>query len=172
MKNTFILKDLILESRLDDVIKKYSGVNPEVIKELSKEDPSGNNKYLDWMVRGVSLGLDRYKIVNGVNLFHNNVNKLNKEFLDELIEQRKWEWLLTDKSPIGGIFQSIYKNPKDLNLYKDYGLALDIFKNVNEKLSKSDVKKLESKVLYDSNDLLILIPKSHRASWYKMVYNK
>lgn len=166
MRNTFLLGELILESRLDDVIKKYPEVSKVIIEELSKLDPSGNNKYLDWMVYGKKLGVSQDRIVKGINLFHKNINKLNKDFLDELIKEKNWGWLLTDNSPVGKIFQNIYKNPKDINAYKDYGLALDIFKRVDEKLSKADIKKLEANVLYNDSNLLILIPKSHRASCF------
>jgi hypothetical protein len=166
MKNNFLLKDLILESRLDDVIKKYPEVRKDTIEGLSRLDPSGNNKYLDWMVYGSRLGVSQDRIVKAINSFHKNVNKLTKEFLDELIEEKKWGWLLTDNSPAAKIFQNIYKNPKDINNYKDYGIALEVFKLVDEKLSKSGVKKLEANVLYNDSNLLILIPKSHRASCY------
>lgn len=50
MRNVFLFEDLILENRLDDVIKKYPEINKVTIEGLSTLDPSGNNKYLDWMV--------------------------------------------------------------------------------------------------------------------------
>ena len=46
--------NLLIEGRKEDLIKKYGGennVNVQTIKWLSGEDPSGNNKYLDWMVK-------------------------------------------------------------------------------------------------------------------------
>jgi len=45
-----ILEQIITEGRLEDMIKKYEGkVSENVIRQLSAGDPSGNNKYLDWM---------------------------------------------------------------------------------------------------------------------------
>jgi hypothetical protein len=135
MRNVFLFENLILENRLDSVIKKYPEVDRGVIEDLSGLDPSGNNKYLDWMVFGiVKLGIAQSRIINGINSFHKNINKLTKEFLDDFVRTRNLGWLLTDNSPVAKIFQNIYNNPKDISVYKDYGLALDIFKTVNEKI--------------------------------------
>lgn len=166
MRNVFLFEDLILENRLDDVIKKHPEINKVTIEVLSTLDPSGNNKYLDWMVYGKKLGISQDRIVKGINSFHKNINKLTKEFLDELIEEKGWGWLLTGTTTASKMFQNIYKTPKDINSYKDYSIALEVFKKVDEKISKTEVKKLESDVLYNDNNLLILIPKSHRASCY------
>ena len=47
--------NILLEGRKEDVIKKYGEEHTELIQLLSGVDPSGNNKYLDWMVK-TSLG--------------------------------------------------------------------------------------------------------------------
>jgi hypothetical protein len=45
-----ILEQIITEGRLEDMIKKYEGsVSEDMVRQLSAGDPSGNNKYLDWM---------------------------------------------------------------------------------------------------------------------------
>jgi hypothetical protein len=166
MRNIFLLEELLLENRIDDVKKKYPNVPSEVIEEFASNDPSGTNKYLDWMVYTKSIGIGTSNVIKNINLFHKNINKLTKEFFDEFIKENKFEWLLTDNSPVAKTFQNIYKSPKDINTYKDYGIASVIFKSVDNVLSKSDVKKLEANVLYNSDDLLIMIPKSYRASCY------
>ena len=166
MRNIFLLEELLLENRIDDVKKKYPNVPSEVIEEFASNDPSGTNKYLDWMVYTKSIGIGTSNVIKNINLFHKNINKLTKEFFDEFIKENKFKWLLTDNSPVAKTFQNIYKSPKDINTYKDYGIASVIFKSVDNVLSKSDVKKLEANVLYNSDDLLIMIPKSHRASCY------
>ena len=166
MKNTFLLEELLLENRIDDVKKKYPKVPVEVIEEFASNDPSGTNKYLDWMVYTADRGIGMSNVIKNINLFHKNINKLTKEFFDEFVKENKFEWLLIDNSPVAKTFQNIYKSPKDINTYKDYGIASVIFKSVDNVLSKSDVKKLEANVLYNSDDLLIMIPKSYRASCY------
>ena len=166
MRTNFLLEELLLENRIDDVKKKYPEVSAEMIEILASHDPSGNNKYLDWMVKQKSKENTLPTITKYVNLFHKNVNKLTKEFLDELIIEKKWQWLLTDNSPIAKVFQKIYKSPKDINNYEDFELTVAILMTADAKLTKSEVKKLEADVLYNSDGLLIMIPKSHRASCY------
>ena len=52
MKLKLILENVILsEGRLEDVKKRYPNVDPKIIDKFSEGDPSGNNKYLDWMVK-------------------------------------------------------------------------------------------------------------------------
>ena len=171
MRTNFLLEELLFENRLEDVKKKYPEVDPITIEQLASRDPSGNNKYLDWMVKQKKSGAILPTIIKYTNLFHKNVNKLTKEFFDELIKEKKWEWILTDNSSIAKerlakVFQKIYKSPKDINNYEDFDLTSTILNNVDSKLTKSEVKKLEANVLYNSDDLLIMIPKSYRASCY------
>ena len=42
---------ILLEGRVEDFKKKYSVLPPDVQDEILKNDPSSNNKYLDWMGR-------------------------------------------------------------------------------------------------------------------------
>ena len=175
MRTNFLLEELLFENRLEDVKKKYPEIDSITIEQLASRDPSGNNKYLDWMVKQKKSG--RFSatgsswsitptIIKYVNLFHKNVNKLTKEFFDELIKEKKWEWMLTDNSPITKVFQKIYKSPKDINNYEDFDMTVSILTAADSKLTKSEVKKLEANVLYNSDDLLIMIPKSYKASCY------
>ena len=139
MRNTFLLQEILLENRIDDVKKKYPNVNADIIERMSTLDPSGNNKYLDFMINYYNLLINENEIVKYVKLFHTNVNKLSKEVLDEVIEKNRWEWLLSDNSPIGRTLQGIYKSPKDINLYKDWEVFTIITDFVNKKLSKTEI---------------------------------
>lgn len=77
---------LILEGRYEDVLKKYDITERgdiEVIEYLSKEDPSGNNKYLDWMTK-VWVGLTKElptdeEILDLVKKFHQNVSRIKNK---------------------------------------------------------------------------------------------
>ena len=157
---------LLLEGRREEVIKRYGEDHTDLVDMFVEVDPSGNNKYLDWMVKQKKSGPIIPTIIKYTNLFHKNVNKLTKEFFDELIKEEKWEWMLTDNSPIAKVFQKIYKSPKDINNYEEFDLTAQILTTADSKLTKGEVKKLEANILYNSDDLLIMIPKSHRASCY------
>ena len=181
--NTFKLQDLILEGRLEDVKKKFPEVNTEIVDYLSQNDPSGNNKYLEWMVSNiVRLGLTRNKIreirdiiegefLSSLRKFHENINKITPELVHEVYQTEGWMGLMKDNSPTGKMLQKIFKTPKDINSYTDLKEgALTILSRIAntaaEKLTKAEIKKLESNVLLNNQDLLILIPKSYKASCY------
>ena len=182
--NTFKLQDLILEGRLEDVKKKFPEVNPEIIDYLSKEDPSGNNKYLDWMVAYVKhFQYDRNRLTDGLieriqdeflktlKKFHENINKITNELAHEVYQNEGWLDLSKENSPTGKMLQKIYKTPKDINSYYDFGsgsgsVMQAIARTASERLTKAEIKRLESNVLLNNQDLLILIPKSYKASCY------
>lgn len=83
---------ILLEGRKEDAIKKYGEENTELIEYISNSDPSGNNKYLDWMVKTTLdsvVGADA--ILKTVTDFHRLLPRMkNKDInsynsLDELL---------------------------------------------------------------------------------------
>ena len=99
---TFKLNDisnLLIEGRLEDTIKKYKDLDDgfgareeEDIRLLSNEDPSGNNKYLDWMVkiyfglgkdsenfRGNLYASNKRRILQAVKKFHKNIQRIKNK---------------------------------------------------------------------------------------------
>lgn len=72
MKTTIgALRVLLNESKVDDLIKKH----PEhegLIRDFSKRDPSGNNKYLAWMVRTrLKERVSNFSVINIIERYHN-----------------------------------------------------------------------------------------------------
>ena len=58
----------------------------ETINYFSGEDPSGNNKYLEWMTKNwLGLGKDKtyapldYEIVEVIKLFHRNIQRIQNK---------------------------------------------------------------------------------------------
>jgi hypothetical protein len=45
---------VLLEGRIEDVKKKFSNLDPDIIDYFVKNDPSGNQKYLEWMVKAMT----------------------------------------------------------------------------------------------------------------------
>ena len=106
---------LLTEGRVDDIKKKYQNVPPEFIDKISSKDPSGNNKYLEWMMHniyGIMTRWGRYDtpdeiqhtlspyepnkyshdfnlgvkyIVKVVDNFHRNVDRLTPERVYEAL---------------------------------------------------------------------------------------
>lgn len=48
------IKQTLLENRIDDVKKKFPNVNDDFINFFVENDPSGNQKYLGWMVKAIN----------------------------------------------------------------------------------------------------------------------
>ena len=53
MRTNFLLEELLFENRIDDDKKKYPEVDPITIEQLASRDPSGNNKYLEWLAKNL-----------------------------------------------------------------------------------------------------------------------
>ena len=143
----FLNEDLLAEGRLDDAKEKYPD-DAEYIDQLSKIDPSGNNKYLMWMAKQLD--------------YHTRgMSNAGKEILVEILTE---------------LIQSFHKNiqrlkQKDINQYK----SLDDVEAAIEKLGatvkqKREKKKEEaqegSRIVYESDKYLVVRPDTEEASCY------
>lgn len=130
-----IRESLLIEGRLEDVKKKYPG-NDKLIDLVSENDPSGNNKYLAWIIKHVlGLGNDEKipmvdSIISAVGYFHQNQQSFTKKDINQ------------------------YKSVKELN---------DAIEEVKEKKNEKIAKKQSDKV-YEDNEWLVVAPKSWEAS--------
>lgn len=70
-----LIESLIVEGRLEKVRNAYPNVN---VERLAASDPSGNNKYLEWMARQVSGGSSIRDVVEAVLAFHANSKRLKQ----------------------------------------------------------------------------------------------
>ena len=88
----FLNEDLLAEGPLDDAKEKYPD-DAEYIDQLSKIDPSGNNKYLMWMAkqldhhaRGMTdIGKETMVdvLTDLIQSFHTNVRRLDKKNINQ-----------------------------------------------------------------------------------------
>ena len=115
MKN-IIKYHLLTEGRVEDTKKKYPYFPAYFIDYLSKHDPSGNNKYLDWMMHEVYVNITkngRYNTQSEIEHHfinpHTSVTKKNLDFfvndiiktvesfhknVDRLLPERVYEALM------------------------------------------------------------------------------
>ena len=148
LKESYNLKqisNLLLEGRKEDIIKKYGNEdqsNIETINYFSGEDPSGNNKYLEWMTKNwLGLGKDKtyapldYEIAEVIKLFHRNIQRIQN---------------------------------KDINSYSYKELRKVVKKAEKQRKEKELEKeaKKQKKVIYEDNKWLVISPKSWKASCY------
>ena len=135
--NQILESTILLEGRKDDVIRKYGEEHKELIEKLSKSDPSGNNKYLDWMVK-TALGL------------------LNKE--EDILSADSIVNLVTDfDKRLPGI------KIKDLNSYQSVFDLKAVVDEANKKAEEKRVAK-QAKKVFENDDVVIYAPFTLEAS--------
>jgi len=146
--NYLILEQIISEGRLEDMVKKYEGkVSEDNIRQLSAGDPSGNNKYLDWMCTQRVDYTSEY-IIKMVQCFHENVNRLSEKNVNAIYNDTT------------ATSTKIKKAPKDIN---SYPVPEDI--EVMCKYFEEQKPKTTSRIkIYEDDRWLIVSPLTHEAS--------
>lgn len=139
-----LLKSLISEGRVEDVKAKYSQ-DIDVIDYFVSQDPSGNNKYLPWMMK-------TYKQIPSDA--PEGVRTQAKELIPNLIK---------------GFHQhSARLEKKDINQYKSLGELFTVINPVIKAAEEKSVKKEKEekgvKKIYEDADWLFLQPLEYEAS--------
>ena len=143
----FLNEDLLTEGRLQDAKKKFPD-DAVYIDQLSKIDPSGNNKYLMWRAKQLD--------------YHaRGMTNLGKESLVDV---------LTD------LIQSFHKNvqrleKKDINQYKSLDDVETAIKSLGATVKQKRKKKKEealegSRIVYESDKYFVVRPETEDASCY------
>jgi len=132
MKN-IIRKILIIEGRIEDMKVKYPQ-NIDDVDYFVQNDPSGNNKYINWAMKQVVDNKEDFMIVSSLlNKFHTNSQRLEKKDINQ------------------------YKTIQELidSLSK-------LTKSKGEQ--KREIKREGANVLYEDENVLVLRPLNHKAS--------
>ena len=157
---TLLNEHVLTEGRKEDVMKKYPNVSKDKIEILSQNDPSGNNKYLEFMVKEISEGgEDIEAIISIIGDFHNKLSMINKQNLQDYENTSRSAW--------GQAWDRFIKSPKDINSYPNTR-HLDHFLNFLDGVSskKKEKEKLnkETDRIYENDDYIVVAPKTHNAS--------
>ena len=153
-----ILKTLLNEGRLEDMVKRYSSELPKVwIEELSKNDPSGNNKYLEWMIKEVirleqetdDIEASVEKTSDAVKCFHENLNRLNEKSATSAF---------IDAGP-KSVVERILKSPKDINVYSVE--SIDVLCQYFENIIPKNTSRIK---IHEDDKYLVVTPLTHKAS--------
>lgn len=181
LENLIYIKGLLNEGRLEDVKKKYIAkylflemeLDPSGSKEsfrkyfndlvdhVSSEDPSGNNKYLDWFFNNwlmnfefnVSLNngpVDPEMLLSAIKTYHRNLSKITPQSLPTSNQ----------------INDRIKKNPKDINSYDISSLSYisNHFGQIERKKEEEKQSKKDIDIIYEDQYLMVVHPKSMEAS--------
>lgn len=154
---------VLTEGRKENVMAKYPNLSKEIIENLSQNDPSGNNKYLEWMTGQHVKNEGREDIINAVQNYHNKLSMITKQNIIDFSNQINRDVLDTESLKNLNL---VIKNPKDINSFNIPILeALNKFLNnlVTNKQEIEQMKK-ESDRVYEDKELLVVSPKTHKAS--------
>lgn len=159
------IRKVLLEGRIEDVKKKFPEVDPSIIDYFVKEDPSGNNKYLDWLVKAMT----HEPTIQSVEDILDEVMQFNtpQEFLMMLV--KKFHELLPymvhveDGKKVGttDLYQYKFTDSEMIN-YLGYDVAR-AKERKEEKDKQKDAKKNSDKI-YEDKNWLVVRPKSWQAS--------
>ena len=154
---------VLTEGRKEDVMAKYPNVPKEAIEQLSQQDPSGNNKYLEYMVKSYSEGrTDISEVIEIVTNFNNKLSLMSPQNIQDYINTEGDNWG-SNKSNL----EKFKKSPKDINIYPSLAYVnhfISFLNTVVTKKKEADEMKKEQDRVYEDSEILITSPKTHRAS--------
>lgn len=156
---TLLNEHVLTEGRKEDVMKKYPDIPKEVIEYLSQNDPSGNNKYLDFMANEVSRGGDKNQIIQVVTDFNTKLPIVNKQNIQSYADESKDAW--------GQYWDKFIKSPKDIHSYPGLTHVEHFMNFLNRVASKKKEKEQlnkETDRIFENDDYIVVAPKTHNAS--------
>lgn len=172
------VENLLLEGRLEDIKAKYPVTSWDAIDSIASKDPSTNLKYLDWMTKNI--------YPKTIKWFKDNANASRGWYswtLDDVpdtAEDPRWEQNNTLRNIISSVdntsllnladdIEYFHQNPtkyerKDINQYTSLKDLSDATNEAKLKLSRKEQKDTGVDKVYEDEDFLILMPKTHKAS--------
>ena len=153
------ISNLLLEGRKEDAKEKYPMVDDIVFNYYVDQDPSGNQKYLDWMLGATLVDSKQYEDDKGNNTLlrpDKRPTTYHISMVDAIQLFHKHQ-------------QMIEGSLRDINQYKDLGQLERVVDEIKEKLLKKKEQKeakKEKDVIYQDDRWLVISPRSWKASCY------
>jgi len=130
-------------AKIKDLKEKHPHYKIDVIEVLSQMDPTKTNKYLPFMIKCTS---DWVEWIN---------KELKNETFKEMFEVIK---------DFEDLSQRNLLDNKDIYSYESNQDIIESVKTAKERITRSEVKKKETEVLYEDDRWLVLFPLSVRSS--------
>ena len=130
-------------ARIKDLKQQNPTYNIDVIDVLASMDPTKSNKYLPFMIKCTA---DWVEWIN---------NELKNETFKEMFE------VIKDFEDLSQ--RNLLEN-KDIYSYESNQDIIEAVKTAKEKITRSEVKKKETEVLYEDTRWLVVFPLSTRSS--------
>ena len=150
--------EVLLEGRLEDVKAKYDEEFADIVDDLSRLDPSGNNKYLAWMANQyfkdtLDSGIGVTQIGDAVSRYHKELARINSKMSTEVVTSNP------DLFP-GRETKRVSNNPKDINSFGSVTGLIKVVELAEENVPSST----EREKIYQDDKWTVIIPKTHKAS--------
>jgi hypothetical protein len=75
--------------KYDNALKKFKDLRVDLIEQASDKDPSGTDKYLDWILSQIEQKHDFEVVLEAVNVYNLNQNRLKDLGLGSSIDHFK-----------------------------------------------------------------------------------
>lgn len=157
---TLLNEHVLNEGRKEDVMKKYPKLGKATIEYLSTNDPSGNNKYLDFMAKAVSEGSSPEGVISTLTSFHQNLPLISKQNINDYANESRRSWDNDD-------WERFVKSPKDINAYPSINYVSHFNRFLSTVVSKKKEKEQlnkETDRIYEDSQYIVVAPKTHNAS--------
>ncbi len=171
------VENLLLEGRLEDVKAKYPEPMWDQVDKLAEIDPSGNQKYLDWLTKNMLKRTIKWFKENskenpgwyGWSIEQVPDTSVDPRWLQSPLNRDMHGVNQTELLKVADDIEYFHKNPskyekKDINQFNSIE---DLEKASNEaklKLSRKEQKETGVDKVYEDDDFLVLMPKTHKAS--------
>jgi hypothetical protein len=181
-----VIKNILLtENRVSDAMRNHPDIEKDIVEYASQKDPSGNNKYLDWIL-GHMISHEKLQDEWGITYSHEEYIKRTKNKIDEIVKIlekfEKYNDRLTGKRVYEAYLEAVgyipHKvtivvgedgekkvwSPKNINTYTGYNVLNKIIEYIiSTHPTKAEIKK-ETVKLYEDGCILIVVPKSITSS--------
>ena len=154
-------EQVLTEGRKEDVMAKFPKIDKKIIEYLSQNDPSGNNKYLEWMIKEIAeRSQNPEEILQLVRVYNTNLNLINA---NNLAEYKTENGVWGDAAA----YAKMEKSPKDINSFPTLSHLrrfTDFFGAITSKNKEREELKKQADKVYENDDIVVMAPKTHNAS--------
>ena len=156
--------NLLLEARIDNIKKKFPLRTHSIIDDIAdKYDPSGNNKYLDWLAKILLYPLSDIP-TDYLNDEKNDVNNdyWSRRYAEYKIHDQNRKDLKDDVEYFNSYPRKFEQ--RDINQYSGWDELHKAVEKAKLKLSRKEIKESGVVKLFENDDFLLLTPLTHQAA--------
>lgn len=173
------VEKLLLEGRVENVKKKYPPQTHYEIDKLVDVDPSKTNKYLEWAAKMYlprTIKWFKDNAADGGSHYSYTADQVPNRSDDEAWNnvgyniRRYFNGISSEQlSTLKDNLEHFHKNPskyeiKDINQFPNTRAFEDAVEIAKQKLSRKEMKETGVDKVYEDENFLLLMPKTHKAS--------